>query len=726
MEPLVEIRCGVPAPSGVWATLKSVFKPPTQPVPKFYGPNSTLKFDRGPARAPLVYLLKGKAFEAPDASLIETELPVSRHPPGQVADLPNWPNYRGASPQQRSIYIDWLVGGRKDPQVPIGYVFIYFYGLERRVIVDNADHSAILAETVRLLQIYYRSHSFVRYATRFLWTTIWLGLKAGTITGPDLKSAILQTNDWSDEIRGLSLACFALLNFRVSAQMAYLLTSHDPQAPQSVIVNREPALHRAAFCKRFDAAYPDGFALKVSKRVRRLEYFPASATLPRIERQRGALAGVTTLDVLGVPSQFRPLIQLWTESIEELRVYDRLHRKAGAQVTAEMFEALPDELREGDHPHFESWYKVLNRSVTEDGWTVVAVGQLAQVEGLPERRKLTKTQSLRLATTAECMGLAVEPDPRITGRAYAWDEVVSVFPFAESTVDQTDAYQATSVLLELGVAIAAADGVIDDCELRRITAHFESQFALSSRESLRLSHLRYLRTKHPTHKFDAARSLQKKLTLEQRRLVGQFLVGIAAVDNQIAPEEVRALRRAYCELGLPASELESLLRSAVAEPSAPGPDLAVQALRLDMTRVNSIIAETAKVKEFLQDALGEDVEDETADEVGTSPHHSPAVDPASHKNGHPTAVQPTTVGTVDPRFDGLSKRYLAFAARAIGESQWQRSALDAVARQNGLMLAGALDVINEWAYETLGDALLVDGDQQILVQRDLVQSEAHS
>ncbi len=203
-------------------------------------------------------------------------------------------------------------------------------------------------------------------------------------------------------------------------------------------------------------------------------------------------------------------------------------------------------------------------------------------------------------------------------------------------------------------------------------------------------------------------------------------MGIAAADNQIAPEESRALRRADCELGLPASELESLLRSAVAEPSARARILAVQALRLDMTRVNSIIAETAKVKEFLKDALGEDVEDETAGEVGTSPHHSPAVDPASHKNGHPTAVQPTTVSTVDPRFDGLSTRYVAFAARAIAESQWQRSALDAVARQNGLMLAGALDVINEWAYETLGDALLVDGDQQILVQRDLVQSEAHS
>ena len=256
--PLGEFRSGLPwnlwwksvaafrCPVVSGQTLKSVFKPPTQPVPKFYGPNSTLKFDRGPARAPLVYLLKGKAFEAPDASLIETELPVSRHPPGQVADLPYWPSYRGASPQQRSIYIDWLVGGRKDSQVPIGYVFIYFYGLERRVIVDNADHSAILAETVRLLQIYSRSHSFVRYATRFLWTTIGLGLKAGTITGPDLKSAILQTNDWSDGDPGIESGVLRPLEFPPLGEDG--LFAHEPRSAGSTKRHRQQRACVASGC----------------------------------------------------------------------------------------------------------------------------------------------------------------------------------------------------------------------------------------------------------------------------------------------------------------------------------------------------------------------------------------------------------------------------------------------------------------------------------------------
>jgi uncharacterized tellurite resistance protein B-like protein len=755
MEPLVEISPGTQAPSGFWAQLKRVFAPQAKSVPKFYGPNSTLKFDRGRVEAPLVYLVKGSVAGSPDASLIETDLPVSRKPGSEVHDLPYWPSYRGASPQQRSKYIDWLVGGRKDPVIPIGYVFIYFYGLERRVILDHADHPAVIAETIRLLQCYSHSHSFLRYATRLLWTAMWLGLQAGTVSASELKSAIQATKDWSDETRGLSLACFAHLNFRLSANMAYLLTSHDPQAPQSVVVSREPALHKTAFCQRFDTRFPGGLALQVSKRERRLQYFPASATLPRLEGDRSALAGMKIRDVLGVPSQFRPLIEFWTESIEELRHYDRLHRKVGkTNITAEMFEALPEELRQGDHPHFDAWYQVLNRSVTEEGWTVVPAGELAKLEGVSARKKLTKNQSTRIAMTARYMGLAVEPDPRITGRSYAWDEFVSVFPLGEASGDQFAAYQAASVLLELGVAIAAADGVIEEPELRRITSHLESQFALSQQDSLRLAHLRYLRTKHPTHKFDAARSLRKNLTVEQRCVVGQFLVGIAAADNRIAPQEVRALRRAYRELGLAAGELDSLLGSTSSTASmAPGPDLAVPAFRLDMTRVNSIIAETAKVKEFLNEALADGAEPEDAADPADTGLPVPSttrpgtevnvIDPSITADkvidppitavkaiGPPATVESpaeTPVDTIaDTRFHGLPGRYVPFAARAVREDKWQRSALDTIARGHGLMLGGALDVINEWAYESLGDALLVDGDDQIVVQRNLVQSGANS
>ena len=96
-----------------------------------------------------------------------------------------------------------------------------------------------------------------------------------------------------------------------------------------------------------------------------------------------------------------------------------------------------------------------------------------------------------------------------------------------------------------GVGIAAADGQIDDIELGRLTSHLEAQFDLSTQDSARLEHLRYLLTKQPPIEFSAAKKLQKTLSLKQRKLVGEFLVGIAAADEQIAPEEVKALGKAY-------------------------------------------------------------------------------------------------------------------------------------------------------------------------------------
>jgi uncharacterized tellurite resistance protein B-like protein len=390
-----------------------------------------------------------------------------------------------------------------------------------------------------------------------------------------------------------------------------------------------------------------------------------------------------------------------------------------------MFEALPEDLRQGDHPHFDAWYQVLSRSVTEDGWTLVPVRELARVEGMPERKKLTKGQSTQLATTAFYMGLAVEPDPRITARAYAWDEVVSVFPLGEEIPDKVATYQGASMLLDLGVTIAAADGVIDDVELRRITSHLESHFALSQQESIRLSHLRYLRTKHPTHNFDAARSLRKNLTVEQRRLVGQFLVGIAAADEGISAEEVHALRRAYRELGLEIAELASLLGSVSASPSAVrGSGLAVQEFRLDMTRINSIMAETAKVTEFLRNALVDDSENEESLSLDALPKSEKQVESTNARMKPSATVELEHNSSFDRRFDGLSNRYVRFASIAIEQAIWDRCALDSVARQRGLMLGAAIEAINEWSYENLSDALLIEENDKVLVQRELVQLKA--
>jgi len=54
-----------------------------------------------------------------------------------------WPSYCEVSPRARAAYLRWLEDGRRDESTYIGYVFLFFYGLERRLLGDlggNVSH----------------------------------------------------------------------------------------------------------------------------------------------------------------------------------------------------------------------------------------------------------------------------------------------------------------------------------------------------------------------------------------------------------------------------------------------------------------------------------------------------------------------------------------------------------------------------------------------------------
>ena len=86
------------------------------------------------------------------------------------AELSYWPSYSDIPPQSRAAYLDWLATGRSDTSYDPGFVFLYFYGLERRYFVDtpNSDSNEIIKETIRLRSLYSSNRSIQRYLSEFL------------------------------------------------------------------------------------------------------------------------------------------------------------------------------------------------------------------------------------------------------------------------------------------------------------------------------------------------------------------------------------------------------------------------------------------------------------------------------------------------------------------------------------------------------------------------------
>lgn len=121
----------------------------------------------------MIYFGSGSRSESGhigQAFVVNPELPVAAYHVDEELRLTDYgPSYGNIGREARRAYLQWLAGGRCNPQANIGYVFLFFYGLERRVLLDTkydekvrAEIPSILAEIKRLLEVYGESSGSFR------------------------------------------------------------------------------------------------------------------------------------------------------------------------------------------------------------------------------------------------------------------------------------------------------------------------------------------------------------------------------------------------------------------------------------------------------------------------------------------------------------------------------------------------------------------------------------
>jgi uncharacterized tellurite resistance protein B-like protein len=682
------------------------------------GVGKSLQVGQYAIQDPLVYYSdRPPAIE--EASCIDRSLPVGHPVAEPKGALGYWPEYRRISPNQRASYLAWLAGGRRGELHDIGYAFIYFYGLERRVLLENQDLNPVIEEVVRLLQRYTFSGSFTGYLTRFLAYIIartgleklrkeWFEfLFRGVLSGA------------SEELLSLALAWHVKRQQTLSPKWAFRMAKQHPRAAQSVVVQRAAEQMQALFAKKYEDRIGPGFMLQGSRRDRAIEYRqPASPSLLNLKSRNPALAdSVCIPNALGLQSQFLPLVKIWDECIEELKPLSRRLGAGHSVDTREVFEALPDELKEEtDHPDKSAWDRVAAELAAEDGFIGVPIAKLAEIQGIGKRKKLTLKQSKSLADTAHWVGYSIEPDTRLTMRTYSWDDTVAVFrPDGEATLPQDHRYISAAMILETGVSVAAADGTVTQEEMAQIGQFVEEQFRLDCAEARRLKQLKQLYVARPPALSGVAKSLRKTLSQEQRETVGRFLVGLAAANGEITKPMLKSLRNAYRVMKLEVTHLNRLLDelkpatdTAVAPPgpSSSGDARTVQATHLNQDLIRQIMVDTNAVAEMLGQAFQE--EDETDD--SKSP---------------PAVVCTTTPGASAPpaEFAGLPERFVPVLQALLERATLAPDAFDALVRAWGLLPADTMSRINEWAETEFGDTLIEEGDP-LIIRQDLIRAKA--
>jgi len=651
-----------------------------------------------------------------DPCLIDPFKEVALAADYQVRLTGYWPSYSKISAEARRAYINWLAKGKKDPSADIGYVFLYFYGLERRIIVDSQamqdglnEVDDIVTELKDLLSIYgERSKSFRRYATNLL---DWISIRFSA----DRMYKILSYDELLDEVRpqsiSLALGQAALDNVGLPAIAALHWARKELTGSWTTVLARNTNEFTESFKRLYRDALGDGPAIPCSEIALKLVYNPASSSLRVRSYGEQSIDGCGVSDVEIPKGTRRQILSIIKQSCLDLKSISdsgneepiNLDRSANtiALPHAELIyhqqkgiDDLTEKALTGPVVmKLESLINSLNMVLTGDG---------DDFKSLSERLR-----KYSLLILPDVLAGSAVPD--------AVDNVVIYIakPLAQSS-KQSPMFLAASMALQLASAVAVSDGEFCDIEHEYVLGRIKDWGNLCDNQIKHLeAYLYYLRIAPVQLNAVKLNQIKKRIQFLDRassRLIAQFIASVAQADGRILPDEMQILERIYKLLGLDTSLIYGDLHNSAISTFDPSsilvPDSkrrSTDELELDLTKIAQLQNETDQGYQLLASIFSEEDDEESTG------------DRTELINGIESSE-----GTDQSLVLGLDSGLSMFLCQLMERPSWSRSEVVEIASELGLMTDGALESINEASYDKL-DRPFAEGDDPVEINPEAVK-----
>jgi len=635
----------------------------------------------------------------PAPCLINPSLKIASGQARTDVDMGYWPSYSDITPEHRLTYLTWLSTGKSEVGFPVGYAFLYFYGLERRLLAENPppqEEALLIAEVERLRALFAANSSFGYYSRSLVDIVHLRRLSIGTDSdawAPNLNPVTRELPLPLRVVLGMHALAGVPLDFEHA--MAAMLTM--PPYQGGIRSTRSTTRCRVEYIelvrKRFAKRFPQGFLLRDRKdSALMLAYRPASQHLEVEVR----IAGVNRLPD-PCTLTWTKMTELCIKAVEDLAPFAKAIGKD--RIHADSLEAallLPAEFAdEGKIVLFKQWLASLSLPVAEVPLATLGrwcLGESREVVGGKQARDM----SAMLAR----VGYGMEPDPSHDGDKPG--ERVMLF--------RTDGAAPGPGFLNAALVSAVLGSVKPGPVGARVVSELALRLRLTLAEAVRLA------ARHRANRGRAVapakfKAIAAKLSADERGAIAAMSASVAASCGDVDHQTVAALERLHDAFGVERRSLYAALHQGAAvaatrpaepvvvESSAPTggrfripppPKLAATngGLVIDMAKVGAILRETREVAEVLAPIYVDE------DQAPQAPEPPPA-------DAAPARAE---------RFPGLDADHASLLGALCDRASWQRSAFEAKAREFGLMSDGAIETINEWAYDVLGDELVEDGD----------------
>lgn len=624
-------------------------------------------------------------------ALVDPLLPVANYSDAAGGTLDYWPHYGELAPSARRAYLEWLAGGRERRDVPIGYVFIYFYGLERRLIAEKSEVDAlsILAEARRLLRIYGEDHSFRNYCNALI--------EAGELIfdladeGEPLTLDLRRSWEIPFNVR-LRLGRKVRDGQPIDADDALRWAITHPQIYPRTAVTRCFEEFCALWRIRFDETFPNGIKVRPGKTRLQFHYRAASSEF-------NANASVEDVpDIGAIAGPIGKLDALFASCTDELDPLSRFLGRNGGDRSSLLAAALcpaPALTPAAASAVAKARAALLARQDSE-GLALVTVDKAldllaGRTEAGPEHRA---TVLKRLPSLFDALGLGFEPDKRHGPvPALGTDTVLCLFELdgASRPIQDCDEYRAARTMVEIAVLAAKADDVVVETEMEAILGDLARYTALNAADRRRLHAHAVALVANPSKLRTATKRLLELPDNEKDAVLATAVRAVLA-DGRVLPTEVRFLEGLYKSLGKPQDDVYARLHSAGSGARPKDGSPVAQKGGLDSERLARLREETTMVSSMLSAIFRED-------EVPVVSPTKADVDPA-------------------PKLPGLDQAH-THVLLALAEQPIELDAFEELCRMQRLLPDGAIETINDWSFDSLDD-LAIESEDIVSLQPHLV------
>jgi uncharacterized tellurite resistance protein B-like protein len=698
----VTLRVEVSGP-GDYSSSYNRSRRPSGPPAKWYGPSMSVKVKDYDIPGGLVYVgsnLPDNYGYENDACLIDPSLKVSAAEPWEAGDqMGYWPKFHNIPAKSRGAYLKWLAGGRSEPEAYIGYVFLFFYGLERRLIVDGAkgkvssqERSAIVNEVRRLLKIYGGNRSFSGYANNFL------AMEWALYQSDNPAPSYIDFDDrYCTEPFQLVLAKHVADGKPIPADMALQWYRLNPNMSLRTPARRCAKEFKYLFTRRYQTKFGEGIIVKPNKTRLKIDYRAASPSI----------RGDMKLKVPDLPNPFiltgpiNKINEIIDECTQELDPYSRfLGRKGSDPKSLTALSLIPKELI-AQSSGAKTIRDRLSR-ICQDGIGFLPLETLYKTIGQKPPVKLLKKELESLASFIDSMGYGIAPDIRYHNMKPTIDGSVTVFPKGHGMdFMPSKEFRTVATILRLGAMVSQIDKDLAPEEETILQSLISDNRELTSIEKDSLTAFLHWCIHTPQNAV-GLKSRLSEVSETEKSAISHILITVAHADGEIKPEEIKQLEKLYTTLGLDKEQVTGDIHAlaansgpvtvglkdedasyAIPQPAKPLGTSMGFVLNEELIRIRK--EETKQVKSVLENIFAEQEEKEAEEPLAGA------------------TVSSNPLSLLDTAHQRLFNSLLE-------KETWERAAFQETCKSLGLMVDGAMEVLNEWAFENANAPLIDDGE----------------